>query len=194
MKISLNELLIGTISKAFCQWVAHYGVKEVKQVQMTCPFSMKRYPTSYEDLCLDNQVAKISFAMPVTVDINKCVETIRPTLKEKTQPGQVILSDYFIKIVSLLPEWTFKYTSSLVASKNHILFTSLPTKQTPIMLFKKEVHKIGGFNYMYPGCNILLMCITHSDTLRLTLCSKTALKMDAKVLLSNIESILTNFT
>ena len=48
-KISLNELLIGVISKSFHQWATNYGIKDMKQVQMVSPFSMKRYPTSYED-------------------------------------------------------------------------------------------------------------------------------------------------
>ena len=49
LKISFNELMIGIISKAFHQWLSDYGVKDAKQLQMVCPFSLKQYPTSYDD-------------------------------------------------------------------------------------------------------------------------------------------------
>ena len=55
--ISFNEFMIGFISKSCKQWFEHYGVKDSSQVQVFLPFSMKSFPTTYENFSLDNSVA-----------------------------------------------------------------------------------------------------------------------------------------
>ena len=131
--------------------------------------------------------------MPVTVNINECVKNLRPILKEKIKPGQVILVDYFVKILSLLPEWVSALASSLMINKNYILFTSLPTKHDTASLLGKKIVKMGGFNYMAPKGNLIIMCMTYKDDLKLSLSSKQTMNFDTKILFSYIETMLEEF-
>ena len=131
--------------------------------------------------------------MPVTVNINECIKNLRPILKEKIKPGQVILVDYFVKILSLLPEWVSALASSFMINKNYILFTSLPTKHDTASLLGKKIVKMGGFNYMAPKGNLIIMCMTYKDDLKLSLSSKQTMNFDTKILFGYIETMLGEF-
>ena len=131
--------------------------------------------------------------MPVTVNINECVKNLRPILKEKIKPGQVILVDYFVKILSLLPEWASALASSFMMNKDYIIYTSLPTKHETSSLLGKKIVKMGGFNYMAPKGNLIIMCMTYKDDLRITMSFKQTLNFDTKILFSYIETMLEEF-
>ena len=86
-------------------------------------------------------------------------------MKEKIKPGQVILVDYFVKILSLLPEWASALASSFMMNKDYIIYTSLPTKHETGSLLGKKIVKMGGFNYMAPKGNLVIMSMTYKDDL-----------------------------
>ena len=105
----------------------------------------------------------------------------------------MILVDYFVKILSLLPEWASALASSFMMNKDYIIYTSLPTKHETSSLLGKKIVKMGGFNYMAPKGNLVIMSMTYKDDLRITMSFKQTLNFDTKILFSYIETMLEEF-
>ena len=183
--------MIGVISKSIHEWMGQYGITDPEQIKMICPFSLKNFPTSYDDFSLDNSITVAIFPMPVSPSIEDCVKRLRPALKQNTNAGKVAVNDYIIKIMAMLPEWVVPYASSIFSRKNHICFTNLPIKQNKAKFFGNVMEKVGGFNYMSPIGNLYIICLTYNGTLRLTLSTKESLKWDPKILIEKIENTLT---
>ena len=188
--MTFNDFMLAIISKSYDQWFKEHGVKDAEKIGIIIPVNLRDLPTSYDDLKIDNSIASAKFELPVSSDMGKVMETIKPTILRMTSPEILYASLNLLKCIPYFPEVMNLKMFDDFTEGCDVSFSNIPFSNVPWVIRGKKVTQMTFFNNLCLGISMALMGYTYDGKVRFSLQTKKHQKMDATKLMEYINDNL----
>lgn len=177
--MTFNDFMLAVISKSYDQWFKDHKIEDAKKIGFIIPVNLREMPTSYDDLIIDNNFASAKFELPISSDLSKTMNTIKPIILKMTAPDVLYSSLNLLKSIPYLPDVANlqmfdDFTVGCDASFSNISFSNVPW-----FIKGKRVTSMTFHNNTCLGITMAIMGYTYDGKVRFSLQTKKHQKLDS---------------
>lgn len=166
---SVNEALHSLIGITLKEYADRRGDTGLSEITITSTYALKRFPTSIEDITLQNHFITMPIALPVTHSFADCVRINKANNRELKGSTQVLGLSTCVGWMLLLPFNLAKVGIGYLARRTTLTYSNLPSPTRNYNLNGAKCRSMCGFLPSVDDMLCGIVGISHGQVLKLSL-------------------------
>uniref|UniRef100_A0A7S3JG98 O-acyltransferase WSD1 C-terminal domain-containing protein n=1 Tax=Euplotes harpa TaxID=151035 RepID=A0A7S3JG98_9SPIT len=188
--VTLNNYMMGIVSKSIHEWYVLNNVAEPKEIIATVPVVMKPFSPTIEKVDIDNCTAGITFSFKLKAELEEAIRVNKTEFERFFNLPFLIHVITSLKLFMYLPTALGALLYHMCCKNIDLTLSNVSCSKEAMYLLDKKIARLYGFLGVFCNCNLIVVLTSYNYELSFQITADKKIQMDPAQLLGLIQANL----